>query len=314
MCLVAPGRAVFSAREIFAWHLAFLWHIAADIMAIGNAAHSQEPSAQPGRFGRFYLEELINCGGVAEIWLATDANRAYFALRRMIDNSLFNFTERRRFFHGCEVLSQIHQHEYVINYFEHGKIEGRPYLLMEYVEGSNLKLLLTRSDPVLADNVAQIVIDMAMGLEQVHDSGFIHLDFKPENIMITPNAKLRLIDFDLAQPKPEQPKKMAGNPGTPAYMAPEHLQHQALDQRADIFSFGVTAYEALTLAKPFPGETPNEILLKQLTNDLTPPRDLNPDIPPALEKIILKCLACDLEERYPYMSVVVRDLQAALYV
>jgi eukaryotic-like serine/threonine-protein kinase len=283
-------------------------------MPFGTTERNQEPAAQPGRFGRFYLEELVNRGGAAEIWLATDAQRQHFALRRMIDHSLFNFTERRRFFHGCEVLSQIHHNEYVINYFEHGKIEGRPYLLMEYVEGANLKLLMGRSDPVLAENIAQIVIDMAMGLEQVHDSGFIHLDFKPENIMVSPNAKVRLIDFDLAQPKPEKPKKMSGNPGTPAYMAPEHLQHEALDQRADIFAFGVTAYEALTFAKPFPGDTPDEILRKQLNGELIPPRELNPDIPIAMEKLLFKCLERDLDERYPYMSVVVRDLQAALYM
>jgi len=283
-------------------------------MPFGKAERNQGPDAQPGRFGRFRLEELVNRGGVAEIWLATDAQRQYFALRRMIDTSLFNFTERRRFFHGCEVLSQIHHNEYVINYYEHGKIEGRPYLLMEYVEGANLKQLIGRSDQTLAENVAQIVIDMALGLEQVHDSGFIHLDFKPENVMVTPNAKVRLIDFDLAQPRPEEPKKMPGNPGTPAYMAPEHLQHQALDQRADIFAFGVTAYEVLTFAKPFPGDTPDEILRKQVNGELLPPRELNPDIPAAVEKIILKCLERDLEERYPYMSIVVRDLQAALYV
>jgi len=283
-------------------------------MAIEKAGQSQEPAAQPGRFGRFYLEERINRGGAAEIWLATDAQRQHFALRRMIDDSLFNFTERRRFFHGCEVLSQIHHNEYVINYYEHGKIEGRPYLLMEYVEGANLKQLMGRSDRVLAENVAQIVIDMALGLEQVHESGFIHLDFKPENVLVSPNAKVRLIDFDLAQPKPGEPKRMPGNPGTPAYMAPEHLQHQALDQRADIFSFGVTAYEVLTFAKPFPGETPDEILRKQLNNELIAPRELNPDIPVAMEKIILKCLERDIQARYPYMSVVVRDLQGALYV
>jgi eukaryotic-like serine/threonine-protein kinase len=186
---------------------------------------------------------------------------------------------------------------------------------MEYVEGANLKLLITRSDPVLAENVAQIVIDMALGLEQVHDSGFIHLDFKPENILVSPTPKCGLIDFDLAQPKPEEPKKMAGNPGTPAYMAPEHLQHLALDQRADIFAFGVTAYEVLTFAKPFPGDTPDEILRKQLNDELIAPARIERRHPRcAMEKIILKCLECDLEERYPYMSVVVRDLQAALYV
>jgi serine/threonine-protein kinase len=283
-------------------------------MSFGKTEREREPPAQPGRFGRFYLQELINRGGVAEIWLASDAQGRHFALRRMIDTSLFNFTERRRFFHGCKVLSQIHQNENVVSYIEHGKIEGRPYLLMEYVEASNLKLLIGRTDEVLAENVAQIIIDMALGLEQVHDSGFIHLDFKPENILVTRNAQVRLIDFDLAQPKPEEPRKMAGNPGTPAYMAPEHLQHLALDQRADIFAFGVTAYEVLTFAKPFPGDTPDEILRKQLNDDLTPPRELNPGIPPGMEKIILKCLERDMSERYPYMSVVVRDLQAALYV
>jgi serine/threonine-protein kinase len=186
---------------------------------------------------------------------------------------------------------------------------------MDYVESSNLKILLSRGDDVLAENVAQIIIDMALGLEQVHDSGFIHLDFKPENILVTRNAGVRLIDFDLARVKPVEPKKMSGkNPGTPAYMAPEHLQNLAIDQRADIFAFGVTAYEVLTTQKPFPGDTPDEILRKQLNDECVAPRDLNPDIPAAMEKLILKCLKRDMDERYPYMSVVVRDLMAALTV
>jgi serine/threonine-protein kinase len=283
-------------------------------MQFGKSEQGIESASQPGRFGRFYLQELINRGGVAEVWNATDQNGKPYALRRMLNNSIFNFAERKRFFHGCEVLSQIHHNEYVVNYIEHGKIEGTPYLLMDFVAGANLKLLIGKSDPVLAENVAQIVLDMAQGLEQVHDSGFIHLDFKPENIIVTPNANVRLIDFDLAQPKPELPKKMSGNPGTPAYMAPEHLQHFAIDQRADIFAFGVTAYEVLTGAKPFPGENPAEILRKQLNDEIIAPRELNPDIPVPLEKIILKCLERDMSERYPYMSVVVRDLQGALYV
>lgn len=291
-----------------------MWHNATDGMQFGKSEKSAESAGQSGRFGRFYLQELINRGGVAEVWGATDHEGRLYALRRMLNASLFNFTERRRFFHGCEVLSKIHHNEYVVNYIEHGKIEGAPYLLMDFIAGSNLKLLIGKSDEVLAENVAQIVLDMALGLEQVHESGFIHLDFKPENIIVTPNANVRLIDFDLAQPKPEEPKKMSGNPGTPAYMAPEHLQHQAIDQRADIFAFGVTAYEVLTGVKPFPGETPDEILRKQLNNELVVPRLLNPDIPLALEKILLKCLERDMSARYPYMSVVVRDLEAALYV
>ncbi len=272
------------------------------------------PTPLPGRFGRFYLQELINSGGMADIWVATDPQGTPFALRRLHDDLRFNFLARRRFARGCKILSQIHEHDKVIGYVEHGKIEGTPYLLMEYVEGSNLKQLLGRNDPALADNVAQIIIDMAAALEHVHDSGFIHLDYKPENILVTRNASVRLVDFDLAQPKPERPKKMSRNPGTPAYMAPEQLQREGLDQRTDIFAFGVSAYEVLTLTKPFPGDTPEEILRKQLNDELIPPRELNPDIPPALEKVILKCLARDPAQRYPFMSVVVRHLEQALYL
>jgi serine/threonine-protein kinase len=282
-------------------------------MQFNKSASTNEAAPLAGRFGLFFLQVLINRGGVSEVWVATDPESRTFALRRMWDNRFLSFVERKRFFHGCEILEQIH-HDFVVKHVEHGKIEGTPYLLMEYVAGSNLKLLLSRGDEVLAENVAQIVIDMAVGLEEVHDSGFIHLDFKPENVLVTPNANIRLIDFDLAHPKLEKLQKLPHNAGTPAYMSPERLQHEGVDQRADIFALGVTAYEVLTGAKPFPGDSPDEILRKELSREMAHPRELNSDIPAALEKVILKCLEPDMADRYPYMSVVVRDLQAALYV
>src|SRR5581483_1213557 len=275
---------------------------------------SREPAPKPGRFGRFYLQELINSGGLAEIWVATDAQEKPYALRKMKNASVFNFTERRQFLHGCEVLSKIHHNDNVINYLEHGKIDGSLYLLMEYVESSNLKQLLARNDPLLSENVAQIILDMAAGLEQVHASGFIHLDFKPENVLITRSGGVRLIDFDLAQTRPEEPQKMARYPGTPAYMAPEQLQRQPLDQRADIFAFGASVYEVLTGQKPFPGETPEEILRRQLAGPPDSPRSVNADIPLALEKMIFKCLKADMAGRYFDMGMALRDAQAALYV
>jgi eukaryotic-like serine/threonine-protein kinase len=268
----------------------------------------------PHRFGRFYLQELINSGGMADIWVATDQQGKTCALRRLHDNLRFDWLARRRFIRGCEVLAQIHNHDYVIGYIEHGKISGRFYLLMEYVESSNLKLLLGRSDPVLAENVGNILIDMATALEHVHDSGFMHMDFKPENILVTRNGSIRLVDFDLALPKPEKPKKLWKNPGTPAYMAPEQLLRAPIDHRVDIFAFGVAAYEVLTFAKPFDGASARDILDAQLKTPVTPPRQLNPDIPAPLEKIILKCLEREPDKRYPNMTVVVRDLQTSLYV
>ncbi len=271
---------------------------------------------QPGPFGRFYLQELINSGGMADIWLATDGNHKAYALRRMHERLRLNLLARRRFVHGCEILAKLSDHAGIIGYVEHGKIEGRLYCLMEYVEADNLKDLSGRRDEVLTENVAQILIDMAEALEHMHGNGFMHLDFKPENVLVTRNGSVRLIDFDLAQQIPDKPRKMTKkNPGTPAYMAPEQLLAQPITHHVDIFAFGVTAYELLTGCKPFPGDTPAEILKNQLDrSEFINPCDLNADIPPALEKVILRCIEKVPSDRHPVMGVMVRELKAALYV
>jgi serine/threonine-protein kinase len=272
------------------------------------------PSAGP--FGKFYLQELISSGGMADIWLATNVDGKAFALRRMHERLRFNFMARRRFVRGCEILAQISDHDGIVGYYEHGKAGGHLYCLMEYVEAPNLKELYARQDPVLLENVAQILIDMAGALEHMHENGYMHLDFKPENVLVTRNASVRLIDFDLARPIPEKPKKQSGkNPGTPAYMAPEQLLGEPISAGVDIFAFGVTAYELLTNQKPFPGETPGEILRLQTDRtNFVSPREHNPDLPHNLEKIILKCIEKDPERRYPFIGMMARELRNALYV
>jgi serine/threonine-protein kinase len=265
--------------------------------------------------GKFYPQELLNSGGMAEIWLVTDGRGKPYALRKLKKELRFNLLARRRFVRGCEVLSKLNESEFIVGYVEHGKADGTHYLVMDYVEAANLKELFAKHDPLLTENVAQILLDMASGLLHVHESGFMHLDFKPENVLVTRNGNVRLIDFDLAQPIPERPLKLSKNPGTPSYMAPEQLQREGIDSRTDIFAYGVAAYELLTNQKPFPGETPAEILAAQLDDvGPIPPREHNPEIPAAMEKVIFKCLARDPDKRYPFMSVLVNDLQKALYV
>lgn len=276
---------------------------------------SAEKQAMLGPFGPFELHSLINSGGMADIYLASDAEGNYYSLRRLHSSGRFDFTGKRRFMSGCEALSRIAGHPNIIGYFEHGKIQGEPYLLMEFVEGDNLKMLSARGDTVVTDNIGTILIEMAEGLEHMHDQGFAHLDFKPENVLLADNATVRIVDFDMAIPLKDAPVKLSKNPGTPAYMAPEQLRRKGLDHRTDHFAFGVTAYELLTGEKPFNGD-PKEILRCQVMQDkeLTPPRAHNPDIPAKVEQIILKCLKPDMAERYPFSSVLTRDLKAALYV
>ena len=263
------------------------------------------------KFGRFHLRELLNSGGMADIWLVSDERMKTYALRRLKKELRFNFTARRRFARGNKILEQLAGSENIVGYVEH----GGDYLLMDYVEAENLKLLFARHDPVLTQNVAQIIIDMAAGLNAVHEAGYMHLDFKPENVLVSRNGAVRLIDFDMAQPLPERPVKFSKNPGTPGYMAPEQLQRAGIDGRADIFAFGVSAYELLTNKKPFPGESPGEILAAQLQDSgPVPLRELNPDVPPPLEKVVMKCLEREPERRQAFTGVLLRELQNALYV
>ncbi len=286
----------------------YIWRV----LGFGKKTAAPVPG---GRFGRFTLQERINSGGMADIWLATDADHTVFALRLLHNRLRRDATARKCFVRGAEILAQIHKHDFVIGYHEHGKIDGTLYLLMEYVEGANLKELYARHDPVLVENVAQLLIDMAVALEHMHGSGFMHLDFKPENVLVSRNASLRLVDFDIAQPIPAEPRRMPKNPGTPAYMAPEQLSQQPIDQRVDIFAYGVAAYELLTNQKPFDGATPTDILRLQLDrSEFVAPRQRNPDLPMALERIILRCLEADPARRYAFMGVLVHDLKSALYV
>lgn len=275
----------------------------------------QDPDA-PHLFGPYSLHELINRGGTAEIWSATDQDGQAFALRRLLGNGIVDKAARKQFLHGCEVLEAIHGHPFIIGFHLHGKLDGVDYTLLERVEGSNLKQLILRHDPILGEFVGNILIDMALAVEHMHDKGFIHLDFKPENVLVTMAGDIRLVDFDLAQPLPKKPTRMPSNAGTPAYMSPEQLHNDPLDQRADIFSFGVTAYELLTFRKPFTGESPEAVLRKQLDekHPVPPPRQFNEDIPIAVERIILKCMERDPENRYPNAHVLVSQLQQALYV
>src|SRR5450432_4790916 len=121
-----------------------------------NEAMLAEPK-QKGFAGRFYPQELINSGGMSEIWLVTDGRDKPYALRKLKKELRFNLLARRRFLRGCEVLSKLNESDFIVGYVEHGKADGSLYLVMDYVEAANLKELFVRQDAILPENVAQIL-------------------------------------------------------------------------------------------------------------------------------------------------------------
>ncbi|MEI8315657.1 MAG: serine/threonine-protein kinase [Verrucomicrobiota bacterium] len=262
-------------------------------------------------FAGYSVLERLNHGGMSDVYLIADASDRRFVLRVLLPELRFRWTARRRFRWGCSVNQQL-SHPNIVRLCAEGKFRGLWYSVLEYVEGPNLKECIIRADPQLRPNRLKLLIGMAAGLAQIHERGFVHLDFKPENILTTKTYEAKIIDFDLAIARPDRPKKAAKLSGTPLYLAPEQILRQPVDERADIFAFGLTAYEMLTGKKPITGNTLAEVIQKYSNFDkyLKPPRTHAPDVLPALERVILKCLEKDVTRRYPSMGLVIRDLQS----
>ena len=262
-------------------------------------------------FANFNVLEKVNQGGMADVYLVTNQQGEKFILRVLLPEFRLHWGRSRQFDWGSKVMEQL-DHPNIVHFCGSGTFRGLRYAILEYVDGPNLKEAILRNDPNLHAHRLKLLLGMASALSHVHDRGFLHLDFKPENIQIPKiTYDPKLLDFDLAIPRPAKPKRASKLSGTPFYLAPEQLARQPVDERADIFSYGITAYEMLTGRKPITGETREEILSKyhNFNEHLRPPRTLVPDIPRAIESVILKCLEKDPARRYPAMSLVVRDLQ-----
>jgi serine/threonine-protein kinase len=261
-------------------------------------------------FADFTVLDKINHGGMATIYLVADRQGQQLILRMLLPEHRFHWSRLRQFKWGCKVMEQL-DHPNIVRYYGSGKFNGLRYAIIEYVEGPNLKEAIVRNDPNLRSHQRKMLTGMAAALAHVHARGFLHLDFKPENVLVPKSYDSKLIDFDLSIPRPIRPRRESKLAGTPLYLAPEQIARQPVDERADIFAFGITAYEMITGKKPIAGNTREEILQKysEFDEHLRPPRALVPDIPHSIERVILKCLEMKPADRYPAMSLVVRDLQ-----
>jgi len=260
--------------------------------------------------------ERIAKGGLATIWLASAEDGQTVALRVMHDNFRMGSSGPKLFRRGCEVMEALPPHLNIVGYHGQSKTNGREYAVLDYVEGPCLRELMVRKSDQLDEILSDLVVELAAALEHVHDHGFMHLDLKPENIIISRGGRLYLCDFDTAQPIPDKPIKIEKKSGTPFYMPPEVTNGWKFDHRADIYAYGVTIYELLTDVKPFEGQTQKAMLANQLNSRyrIRKPREFNENIPVALENLILKCLSFIPEKRPPNMTVLVRELHKIMGV
>lgn len=258
----------------------------------------------------YTLIRPIAYGGMTDLFVAHDTQGERVVIRFLKETYARDRSWRKRFLQGGEILKQIN-HPSIVSLREMGRIDGIPYMALPYIEGKSLRERLLQRDPLLEQHRMDLLRQWAKALYAIHHAGFLHLDFKPENILVTDAARTYVIDFDLSQPKGKRPVKLSGSQGTPAYMAPEVLTRQEADERADVFSFGVVAYECCTGHKPFERNTLDDERKAQIQTD-TPPHPISrfkSDVPPRLEALIFKSLAKEPDCRYPSMHSVIKALK-----
>ena len=217
----------------------------------------------------------------------------------------------QRFYQEAKAVNRIGS-EHIVEIHDFGVTpEGDHYYIMEYLEGSNLAAVLGRETVLDIRRALHIAAQIASALAAAHAAGVIHRDLKPDNVMLTPRLGdadfVKLLDFGLAKifaGGPSSVKTAAGVLlGTPQYMSPEACESRvAVDHRTDIYALGVLLFQMLTGALPFDGESMGEVLVKQVTQLPPPPRGYNPNIPPSVEQLVLRCLMKQPDARFPTMT------------
>ena len=279
-----------------------------------RAAPAVGPDTQ---IAQYTIEALIGAGGMGIVFRARDAKLHRPVAIKFLSADLADATARRRFQREAQMASSLN-HPHLLTVYDIGELDGRQYLVTEFVDGGTLKNWAQRQARTWED-VAELLTGVADGLAAAHEAGILHRDIKPDNILVTASGYAKLADFGLAKLEypdtalatrtlTEEQTRRGIVVGTIAYMSPEQAAGRELDARSDIFSFGVVLYEMLAGHRPFVAATGLELLHKVME---CRPAPLPEDIPEAVRALVGKALEKNHADRYPSMRELVADLRAA---
>ncbi len=268
--------------------------------------------------GRYRVTEIIGKGGMGVVYKVMHQRMGKVAAMKVLHRDFQNDPEvHLRFQREAEAVSRL-THPNTVQVFDFGMVSGALYLVMEYVRGVDVGTMLRRDGPLPVDRALALFTQILPALAEAHEKGIVHRDLKPENVLVTRSHDGRdfakVLDFGLA--------KISGRDefaavtdrgrivGTPYYMSPEQIRGDEVDGRTDIYSFGALMYRALTGHYVFDAVTPVAILTRHLTDDPIPPRQRQPEaeVPPLLDRVVMKCLAKEREDRYESVSELLRVL------
>ncbi|WP_456385075.1 protein kinase domain-containing protein [Desulfolithobacter sp.] len=258
----------------------------------------------------FAIDKIVHGGAMARIYRAVDLLTDQRVVLKIPLGDLFNHPMRFYHYQNEERIGRFLDHPNIVRFLYRKR--SRPYIIQEYVEGQELRTLVGPGRTIPLERACSLVVQLARTLAYLHDQGICHLDLKPENIIITGQGTIRLLDFGLAIRKGMEDLLGEDFPvphGTPYYIAPEQLQKRQYQEASDIYSLGVIFYEMLTGHLPFPRSRKTSITRWRLKVVPVPPRFHVPDLPPRLQEIILTCLERDMTARFQSGSELARALE-----
>lgn len=285
---------------------------------------------KPIPFGKYYLMDRVAVGGMAEVFKAktfgVDGFEKIVALKRILPNIAEDEEFITMFIDEAKIAVKL-SHANIVQIFQLGHEEGNYFIAMEYIHGRDLRTLFDRSrrkgaeklDPKM---IAYAIARVCEGLDYAHrkkdDNGdplhIVHRDVSPQNILISYEGDVKIIDFGVAKAQNKMNQTQAGIlKGKFAYMSPEQIQGLPLDQRSDVFALGIVLYELLTGQRLFVGESDFHTLEMIRNMAIVPPSHKNPDVPHGLDMITMKALHRDLNQRYQWASEMHEDIQRFLY-
>ena len=279
----------------------------------GQSLSSPSLSLPPGfEIGRRYrVRRLLGRGGMGTVYQVDDVDLTREVALKLIRNDIAeNATVLERFKREIQLSSKV-THRNVLRVYDLGETDGVQYLTMQFIAGEDLASLIKREKRLPIDRVLKIFRQICEGLEAAHEQGVIHRDLKPQNVMLGPGDHVYLTDFGLAKTLEQSGVTQTGAVvGTPYYMSPEQVKGEPAGPRSDIYSLGIILYEMATGSVPYGGNSVYEVMIQRLQKPPRPPRELNPEIPAYVEKLLERCLAVDQEARYQTVREILADLES----